>query len=193
MKNFLLCTIVCLILCNPSVCAQTDEQMRQSEIEETLKQQCLHKVRALTMSFDRIASKMVEDSIKNYYINYALDLFIGSGDGIKDRDNNVVISAPKVEVRSLRRNNLSYPIKNYLKRLKSLSQDEVGEIIYADCYVIKYVSIKNDNDVSSIHSIQHYQVYPNKEVKALGSPQMDFFSPGGFFSVLIGDVVIQIK
>lgn len=188
MKNFLLCTIVCLILCNPSVCAQTDEQLCQSEVEKIIKQECLRKVNALTYSFDKIASKIVADSIKDYYMEACLDLFIGHGEGIKVNDSNVVISAPKMEVRSLRGNS-SYPIKNYIKRLKYLSQNEVGEIIYADFFMLKYDSIKN----SKVSFVQHYRMYPNKEIKALSSPHMELFSSGGRIAVLIGDVVTKIK
>ena len=126
MKKCFICTFLCFIICSNYMVAQINDPNLEIEVNETINQQCLHKVKALTDHFAKIAKKEEADSIKDYHIEACLDLFIGRGYDTKDEDGNVIFPAPRIEVSSLSTGKTnSYFIKNYLVRLKGLQYSKI--------------------------------------------------------------------
>ncbi len=158
MKKYLFCALICILICNLSLCAQTDEQILPSEVEETIKQQCIYKIKTLKEHLAIIASKEVADSIKDYHIEACLDLFISKGNDTKDTEGNVIIHAPRIEVSSLSTGrNSSYPLKNYLARLKRLQYSEIV-LKTSDCYLVEG-DLKKLNDRQYSATVSFYQVF----------------------------------
>ena len=158
MKKYFVCSLLSLLLCSYYVSAQTSDPNLEIEVRETINQQCIHKVKALTDHFAKIAKKDEPDDIKDYHIEACLDLFIGGGDDIKDDDDNVIFPAPRIEVSSLSTGRVnSFFIKNYLVRLKSL---QYSKIVFktSTCFLaeggIKKVS---ENQYSAV--VSFYQVF----------------------------------
>ena len=77
MKRYLFISLLGVLMCNYYVSAQTSDNNWEIEVEEAIKQQCIHKVKALTDHFAKIAKKEEPDNIKDYHIEACLDLFIG--------------------------------------------------------------------------------------------------------------------
>ncbi len=128
------------------------------EVRESINEQCVHKVKAFTDHLSKIATKIENDSIKEWHIEACMDLFVGRGNDTKDSEGNVIIPAPRIEVTSLANGTKnSYFIKNYLKRLKNL---EYTKIVFktSKCYMasggIKKI---RENEWSAI--VTYYQVF----------------------------------
>lgn len=196
MKRYIICALVGAFLCNSYIFAQNNDL--EIEVRETINQQCVHKVKALTDHFAKIAKKEESDDIKDYHIEACLDLFIGGGNDTKDDDGNVVFPAPRIEVSSLATGKInSYFIKNYLMRLKSL---QYSKIVFktSECYLAEGGIKKiGENQYSAI--VSFYQVFigyngdmlvyrdkTKKTVKVL--IQKDNL---GRFDVLLGDIKVD--
>ena len=148
---------MCILICNLSLCAQTDEQILPSEVEETIKQQCIYKIKTLKEHLAIIASKEVADSIKDYHIEACLDLFVGRGNDIKDHEGNISMLAPRIEVSSLTTGELEkYSIKNYLVRLK---ESHYSKIIFEVSSLWFEGGIKNIGENLHSASVSFDQVF----------------------------------
>ena len=158
MKKTFFCSLLSIFIISTSAFAQTNDPNLEIEVRETINQQCIHKVKALTDHFAKIAKKEEADSIKDYHIEACLDLFVGRGDDITDDDGNVIYPAPRIEVSSLStgRTN-SYFIKNYLVRLKGL---QYSKIVFktSECYLADG-GIKKINDNQYSATVVFYQVF----------------------------------
>ena len=187
---------MCLLICNLSSCAQTDEQTLPSEVEETIKQQCIHKVRVLTDHFDKITSKVEADSIKDYHIDACLDLFIGRGNDTKDYEGNVIIPAPKAEVFLEGRHNI-YPLKSYLKRLKTMGYYKII-VKNSYCYYVNPKSLKKvgDNQYSAIVTVYKVNIGNKGDLivyrdKTMKSVQIILENTQTRFNVFLGDISVD--
>lgn len=195
MKRNIVCTIIGIMLCSNCVVAQVKDSNLEVEVRETINQQCLHKVKALTDHFTKIATKVEADSIKDYHIEACLDLFIGRGNDINDEEGNVIFPAPRIEVSSLstgRKN--SYFVKNYLVRLKGL---QYSKIVFktSSCYIaeggIKKISENQYSAVVSFYQVfigykGDMKVYSDKTKKSVKVIiEKDNL---GRFDVLLGDI-----
>ena len=125
MKKIL--SILAMLLC---LCASAQTSDLTKEVEETLKQQARVKVDELTNHISFIMQKSgYDDSIKDYHIQAALNLFLGKGKSYSDKYGNVQ-PAPRMQVSSLNASTgevtfRDYPIATYLSNLKYLSYDQV--------------------------------------------------------------------
>lgn len=157
MKKMILCAILFTIsLCSNYIVAQNDGL--EIEVRETINQQCVHKVKALTDHFAKIAMKEEADSIKDYHIEACMDLFIGRGNDTKDDEGNIIFPAPRIEVSSLSSGKVnSYFIKNYLVRLKKL---QYSRIIFktSECYLAEGGVKKVGENLYSA-TVSFYQVF----------------------------------
>lgn len=158
MKQFLVCSLLSLLMCNYNASAQTSDPNLEIEIKETIEKACVHKVKALTDHFAKIAEKEESDEVKDYHIEACLDLFMGRGNDTKDDDGNIIFPAPRIEVSSLATGSVnSYFIKNYLVRLKGL---QYSKVVFknSSCYLaeggIKKVA---ENQYSA--AVSFYQVF----------------------------------
>lgn len=157
MRKFLLCvTLLTISIYHNHIIAQNDGL--EIEIRETIKQQCIHKVKALTDHFAKIAMKYEADSIKDYHIEACMDLFVGRGNDTKDDEGNVIIPAPRIEVSSLTTGKVdSYFIKNYLVRLKNL---KYSKIVFknSECYLAEG-GVKKIGENQYSATVTFYQVF----------------------------------
>ena len=157
MRKILLCvTLLTISLCHNYIIAQNDGL--EIEVRETIKQQCIHKVKALTDHFAKIAMKDEADSIKDYHIEACMDLFVGGGNDTKDDEGNVIIPAPRIEVSSLatgKKN--SYFIRIYLERLKRLKYTKVV-FKTSDCYLADG-GVKKIGENQYSATVTFYQVF----------------------------------
>lgn len=158
MKKFLLCSLVDVLMCCNYITAQREDSNFEIEIRETIKQQCIHKVRALTDHFAKIAMKNEADSIKDYHIEACMDLFVGRGNDTKDDEGNVIIPAPRIEVSSRSTGQVnSYFIRNYLIRIKNRSYTKIV-FKTSDCFVVgEDVKKIGENRYSA--AVSFYQVF----------------------------------
>lgn len=122
MKKYIIC-ILSAIFCT-TMFAQSS--ILEQEVNESIKKQARHVVDAFTTHLEYIAETSKSDSIKDYHIDAALDLFIGKGNATIDKDGDT-IPAPIIEVSSVNRPNekVPYLIKPYLKRMKKLQYTKV--------------------------------------------------------------------
>ena len=153
-----MCTLLSVFLCGFFVSAQTNDPNLEREVRETINQQCIHKVRALTDHFAKIARKEEPDNIKDYHIEACLDLFIGRGNDTKDVDGNIIFPAPRIEVSSISTGSVnSYFIKNYLVRLKGL---QYSKIVFktSSCYLAEG-GIKKVGENQYSAAVSFYQVF----------------------------------
>lgn len=158
MKRYLFISLLGVLMCNYYVSAQTSDNNWEIEVEEAIKQQCIHKVKALTDHFAKIAKKEEPDNIKDYHIEACLDLFIGGGNDVKDSEGNIIFPAPRIEVSSLATGRInSYFIKNYLLRLKGL---EYSKIVFksSSCYLADG-GIKKVGENQYSAAVSFYQVF----------------------------------
>ena len=187
-----------LFACCYCVSAQSGDPNLEVEVRETINQQCIHKVKALTDHFAKIAKKEESDDIKDYHIEACLDLFIGGGNDTKDEEGNIIFPAPRIEVSSLATGNKnSYFIKNYLIRLKSL---QYSKIVFktSSCYLaeggIKRVSENKYSAVVSFYQVfvgykDNLIVYRDKTKKTVKVLiEKDNL---GRFDVLLGDIKVD--
>ena len=198
MNKGLLCSLLGIFMCISGAVAQTGDPDLEEEIKASIKQQCLHKVKAMTDHFAKIAKKEEADNIKDYHIEACMDLFVGGGKDTKDEYGNVIIPAPRIEVSSLSTGRVnSYFIKNYLIHLKEL---QYSKIVFksSSCYLagdgIKKIG---DNKYSAV--VTFYQVFigyngdnrvyrdkTKKSVKVI--IERDNL---GRFDVLLGDIKVD--
>lgn len=157
MNKYLSYTILyCFLFCSSLVVAQNDNL--EVEVRETINQQCVHKVKALTDHFAKIAMKEEADTIKDYHIEACLDLFVGRGNDTKDDEGNIIFPAPRIEVSSLSTGRInSYFIKNYLVRLKGL---KYSKIVFktSQCYLAEG-GIKKIGENQYSATVSFYQVF----------------------------------
>ena len=198
MKKYIFGSILSLLMCGNFVFAQTNNPNLEIEVRETINQQCIHKVKALTDHFAKIAKKEEADSIKDYHIEACLDLFIGRGNDTKDDDGNVIFPAPRIEVASLSTGKTnSYFIKNYLVRLKGL---QYSKILFktSQCYLAEG-GIKQINENQYSATVSFYQVFigykgdmivyrdkTRKSVQIIIEKRVN-----GGFDVLLGNITID--
>lgn len=148
--------LYCFLFCSSLVVAQNDNL--EVEVRETINQQCVHKVKALTDHFAKIAMKEEADTIKDYHIEACLDLFVGRGNDTKDDEGNIIFPAPRIEVSSLSTGRInSYFIKNYLVRLKGL---KYSKIVFktSQCYLAEG-GIKKIGENQYSATVSFYQVF----------------------------------
>ena len=185
-------------MCSFYVSAQTNDPNLEIEVRETINQQCIHKVKALTDHFAKIAKKDEPDNIKDYHIEACLDLFMGGGYDTKDDEGNVIFPAPRIEVSSLATGSVnSYFIKNYLEHLKNL---QYSKIVFktSSCYLaeggIKKVGENLFSAVVSFYQVfvgykDNLIVYRDKTKKSVQVLiERDNL---GRFDVLLGDIKVD--
>lgn len=156
MKKIIICLLFGVWFCQNNIIAQNNDL--EVEVRETINQQCIHKVKALTDHFAKIAKKEESDEIKDYHIEACLDLFIGGGNDTKDNAGNVIFPAPRIEVSSLATGKTnSYFIRNYLERLKSL---QYSKIVFktSKCYLAEG-GIKKIAENQYSATVSFYQVF----------------------------------
>lgn len=147
-----------VLMCCNYVTAQTEDSNLEIEVRKTIKQQCIHKIKALTDHFAIIAKKDEADSIKEFHIEACLDLFVGRGNGKKDSVGNVIFPVPRIEVSSRFTGRVnSYFIKSYLERLKRQSNTKIV-FKTSDCYVVGE-NVKKIGDNLYSTTISFYQVF----------------------------------
>lgn len=158
MKRYLIYSLLSVLMCNYQISAQISDPNLEIEIKETISKACIHKVKALTDHFAKIAEKKESDDVKDYHIEACLDLFMGRGNDTKDDDGNLIFPAPRIEVSSLATGSVnSYFIKNYLVRLKGL---QYSKIVFKNsaCYLAEGgIKKVNENQYSTI--VSFYQVF----------------------------------
>ena len=124
MKKLL--TFLFVILIGIPVCAQT----LSKEVEEELKRQAMVRLDELTSHLSFVMSKNgYDNTVKDYHINAALNLFIGKGKSYKDKWGNQQPAA-RMQVSSLNMGTgavsvKEYPVSTYLNNLKYLQYDEI--------------------------------------------------------------------
>ena len=135
----------------------------EREVRETINTQCEHQVKAFTNHLAFIAKKENPDSIKDYHIEACMDLFVGRGDNTLDKEGNVIIPAPRIEVTSVtRQTKNSYFIRKYLERLKGL---QYSKIVFksSKCYIadggIKEIEKGSGEYVATVSFYQVFQGY----------------------------------
>lgn len=170
------------------------------EIEETLRTQCKHQVKALNVHMGHIARKEYPDSIKDYHIEACLDLFISCGENSIDDEGNIIIPAPRIEITDQYRGTKNaYFIRKYLERLKNV---EFSKVIFnsSKCY-IPNGGIKQVKENEYVATVIFYQIMIGYKGEIIVNP------PGyseyratvhikrrgeGHFDVLLGDITATI-
>lgn len=100
------------------------------EIENTLKEQAMVKVNELTDHLSFIMKKTgYDNSVKDYHLKAALNLFVGNGRSYTDKWGNVQRAA-QMQVSKINRATSEvsikeYPVSTYLSNLKYLDYDEI--------------------------------------------------------------------
>lgn len=176
----------------------TTDPNLEIEVRETIKEQCIHKVKAFTDHLAKIATKIEADSIKDWHIEACMDLFVGRGHDTKDDEGNVIIPAPRIEVSSLatgKKN--SYLIKNYLERLKGL---EYTKIVFktSKCYLADG-GIKAIDENRWTATVTYYQVFMGykgdlivyKDRTQKSAKIIITRDSLGRFDVLLGDITVD--
>ena len=166
------------------------------EIEETLRTQCKHQVKALNVHMGHIARKEYPDSIKDYHIEACLDLFISCGENSTDDEGNIIIPAPRIEITDKYRGTKNaYFIRKYLERLKNI---EYTKVIFnsSKCY-LPDGGIKQVKENEYVATVIFYQIMIGYKGEIIVDP------PGyneyratvhikrkgeGHFDVLLGDI-----
>lgn len=169
------------------------------EIEETLRTQCKHQVKALNVHMGHIARKEYPDSIKDYHIEACLDLFISCGENTTDDEGNIIIPAPRIEITDKYRDTKNaYFIRKYLERLKNVVYTKV---IFnsSKCYLpdggIRRI---NENEYSATVTFYQIMIGYNGEVTNVISQStykatVHIKRRGeGYFDVLLGDITATI-
>lgn len=196
MRKSVTCALFSFFLCTFSTFAQSNDL--KIEVSKTINEQCVHKVKALTDHFAKIAKKEESDEIKDYHIEACLDLFIGRGEDTKDADGNVIFPAPRIEVSSIATGRVnSFFIKSYLQRLKGLQYSKI--IFKTSKIYLAGDGIKKIGENLYSATVTFYQVFvgykgdfivykdvTSKTVKVI--IEKDNF---GRFDVLLGDIKVD--
>lgn len=112
------------------ICSAAQTNDLTAEVQEVLKQQAAAKVNELTDHISFVMRKSgYDDTVKDYHIQAAKQLFVGGGKAYEDRYGNLQ-SAPRMQVSSINRSTGSvsvkeYQVANYLNNLKYLSYDTI--------------------------------------------------------------------
>ena len=112
------------------ICSAAQTNDLTAEVQEVLKQQAAAKVNELTDHISFVMRKSgYDDTVKDYHIKAAKQLFVGGGKAYEDRYGNLQ-PAPRMQVSSIDRSTGSvsveeYQVANYLNNLKYLSYDTI--------------------------------------------------------------------
>lgn len=112
------------------ICSAAQTNDLTAEVQEVLKQQAAAKVNELTDHISFVMRKSgYDETVKDYHIKAAKQLFVGGGKAYEDRYGNLQ-PAPRMQVSSINRSTGSvsvkeYQVANYMNNLKYLSYDTI--------------------------------------------------------------------
>ena len=122
MKKLLLTIIWSLA----SIIILANDKLTEDE-KKAITNQIEHVVDAFTTHLEYIADKKDSDEeLKDYHIEASMDLFIGRGEKSYDKDGNVKIPAPLIQVSNAYSQSItSYLIRPYLQTVKHMKYTQV--------------------------------------------------------------------
>ena len=187
------------------ICSAAQTNDLTAEVQEVLKQQAAAKVNELTDHISFVMRKSgYDDTVKEYHIKAAKQLFVGVGKAYEDRYGNLQ-PAPRMQVSSINRSTGSvsvkeYQVANYLNNLKYLSYDTIEVTNSKSTFISNLHKLDTDEYEAVLSWVQIFigkrndmVVYKDRTKKNI-VVRMQRKNYGGVerWEVLLGDTTVSV-
>lgn len=187
------------------ICSTAQTNDLTAEVQEVLKQQAAAKVNELTDHISFVMRKSgYDETVKDYHIKAAKQLFVGGGKAYEDRYGNLQ-PAPRMQVSSINRSTGSvsvkeYQVANYLNNLKYLSYDTIEVTNSKSTFISNLHKLDTDEYEAVLSWVQIFigkrndmVVYKDRTKKNI-VVRMQRKNYGGVerWEVLLGDTTVSV-
>lgn len=187
------------------ICSAAQTNDLTAEVQEVLKQQAAAKVNELTDHISFVMRKSeYDETVKDYHIKAAKQLFVGGGKAYEDRYGNLQ-PAPRMQVSSINRSTGSvsvkeYQVANYMNNLKYLSYDTIEVTNSKSTFISNLHKLDTDEYEAVLSWVQIFigkrndmVVYKDRTKKNI-VVRMQRKNYGGVerWEVLLGDTTVSV-